>query len=171
MPRRQIEMTAEQARALSQAEARLREVEGKTARRVAEARAEVAQAMLAAGPSAVARRGGLTRQAVHDYIRRNTTPSPEGATPGKGPRAGRGQEVIDPVHLRALERAEARLRKAEESLASARTEVAKAMLIAGPAAVARRDGVSRQSVWDFIRRNTQQGSSGALQVRPSRRAR
>lgn len=81
---------------------------------------------------------------------------------------GRRPELMDPVHLRALERAEARLLKAEASLAAARTEVANAMLIAGPAAVARRAGVSRQSIWDFIRRNSQEGCSEPLQIRPGR---
>lgn len=78
---------------------------------------------------------------------------------------------MDPEHARALERAEARLRKAESALAAARTDVARAMLAAGPAAVARRDGVSRQSVWDFIRRNTEDVSPDALAIRPGRRKR
>lgn len=76
---------------------------------------------------------------------------------------------MEPELQRALERAEARLRKVEGQLAEARAEVAQAMIAAGPAAVARRDGVTRQAVWDFIRRNTGEVSPDAPRKRPSRK--
>lgn len=63
---------------------------------------------------------------------------------------------MDPEAQRLLERAEAKLRRAEEKAQEARVEVARAMLAAGPAAVARRDGVTRQAVWDFIRRHVKE---------------
>lgn len=81
MGRKAEVMRPEDERALERAEEKLRRVEERAARMVAEARAELAQVMSAAGPAAVARRDGVTRQAIHDYIRRYGTVSPDAPVP------------------------------------------------------------------------------------------
>lgn len=78
--------------ALERAEGKLRRIEALAAEMVAEARAEVAQAMLVAGPAAVARRDGVTRQAIHDYIRRNGATFPNVPGP-QDPEGGPGEET------------------------------------------------------------------------------
>ena len=70
-------MMPDELRALERAEARLKATEERAARMIAQARADVARAMLAAGPSAVARRDGVSRQTIHAYIRRNLEVSPD----------------------------------------------------------------------------------------------
>ena len=72
-------MLPEEERALARAEAKVRRVEERAARMISEARAELAAAMSAAGPAAVARRNGTTRAAVWDYIRRNAEVSRDAA--------------------------------------------------------------------------------------------
>lgn len=67
-------MLPDEEKALARAEEKLRRIEEKTGQMLAEARAELARAMLAAGPAAVARRNGMSRQGVHDYIKRHITP-------------------------------------------------------------------------------------------------
>lgn len=126
MPRRQLEMTAEQERALDQAEARLRKVEDKAARLVAEARAEVARAMLAAGASAVARRDGLTRQAIHLYIQRYGDPSRDFAAPRRSRREAFLELPAEEAVLRRNERERRRKMQEVESHVSSAAEQLKA---------------------------------------------
>ena len=80
-------MMPDEEKALERAEEKLRRVEEKAARMIAEARAELARAMLAAGPSAVARRNGTTRQTVHQYIKTNLTAyrEPSRTLPSRSP--------------------------------------------------------------------------------------
>lgn len=135
MGRKQLEMTAEQEQALDQAEARLREAENTAAQLLAEARAEVARAMLAAGPSAVARRDGLTRQAVHFYIQRYGTPMTERKVPRPSRREALLELPADEAERRRKERdqrrslaqAEGLVREAEDRLKAARKSLDQAI--------------------------------------------
>lgn len=72
-------MLPDEEKAIERAERKLAQAEERAARIISEARAELARAMLAAGASAVARRNGVTRQSVHEYIQRNLAVSPDSA--------------------------------------------------------------------------------------------